>query len=596
MHGTVSIPASDNPEEVTEAVTALVRRSLHQEERELLAEDESLLKRLEELLEKQLAVLAGFGENGPEAQPPEKVAQHEAAGAACLKLARNLSAGRPEMQGRWWRRGLIERLAVQARSDVASPGGERSPAWCEAVPSFVANAVAGNPELRAEALSALYPYGLAALLALCWRRPDHGFLLLQNLFAAGDAGCKSLASVERFVEEPCVLYVALSLLRAVDADDLSTSVAAKARDWAAIFFSSLWTSGLFAEIFRAVASVPAARLHSFLTAVAAVPGWGALCPQNDGEAPGSQAAAATTFGLITSRLCGHKEALGLLWHTVRGLLGGLDSEAEAVDKGGDSSASALRLAQQLLNDPSFVELAAQEMASAIMDLAARWGLELDYSPPPEDACHVLGLQPEDLDLAALAAHRLHPEEVPCSQEAGEEGAFRELLLAAVELAGIPCGSPFPQRLAGLYLSANVQLLKALHHLRFGTAAVAEVGAELPSRKELTSSNPEAVKAATACQLVAQLRLCGNVLYESPEAAEFLRLSGGLPILLSHCYADPEMPLLREVGVFAVRNATQHSEQTRAAVKVLLAERRARSASNAQSQGAELPVIDETALF
>ena len=25
-----------------------------------------------------------------------------------------------------------------------------------------------------------------------------------------------------------------------------------------------------------------------------------------------------------------------------------------------------------------------------------------------------------------------------------------------------------------------------------------------------------------------------------------------PILLSHCYADPEMPLLREVGVFAVR--------------------------------------------
>ena len=98
-------------------------------------------------------------------------------------------------------------------------------------------------------------------------------------------------------------------------------------------------------------------------------------------------------------------------------------------------------------------------------------LRLDYSPPPEDACHVLGLQPEDLDLAAsvphspslrrprpqtvrtgasalnpvaaspeivfprlnllnpavllllrLAAHRLHPEEVPCSQEA-QFGAF-----------------------------------------------------------------------------------------------------------------------------------------------------------------------------
>eukprot|EP00439_Symbiodinium_sp_Y106_P041161 s3209_g5.t1 len=1191
------------------------------QERELLAEDESLLQSLEELLEKQLAVLAGFGENGPEAQPPEKVAQHEAAGAACLKLARNLSAGRPDMQGRWWRRGLIERLAVQARSDVASPGGERSPAWCEAVPSFVANAVAGNPELRAEALSALFPHGLAALLALCWRRPDHGFLLLQNLFAADDAGCKGLASVERFVEEPCVLYMALSLLRAaldsVDSSQLqeaekwdlsslravhlgaadrymrinpasqmqpkhiakhvstatscflqmvagkwrsswpswalglvslaglaaglawlakrvlklrrqgprsldsdsdrsaipflegpgrreapgrregplreeqprlvpdheapareerpgdsqasevrareeapreeqprgseareatperpapvaqtlpeirsegiaaagagaadavqapdarpfpasssagpagpaeqlqeaseasqaspaaqakatakpsqaaakkaakatgmargflnkpakkqnkkadseatapsasaaspaspstaavpepqkegkvtssagtavatataaaedSTSAAVKEiaraqeagvaafhncsfreakasfermRDTAraaglgreegqasrllanaldkldapeaeidaayqqamrkahqhddmelsfnvltgmgshaikagdldmaehlyqqslmlaqrvltvheqgiaegnlgmclgqmegrrpesldhfkkaiklqqegsnphaivtliANFASALCADGKYqeakkeyenalvltrrigdrrvevniltnlanlcenvlqlpdkarqyraalkgeyskdscaiclealdsegraqtvlqcshiyhsecidqilssesqrdgygqiayldmkspdspfvegpdyrafelawqsaAEIFRAVASVPAARLHSFLTAVAAVPGWGALCPQKDGEALGSHEAAATTFGLITSRLCGHKEAfasgwhsesmlaaLGLLWHTVRGLLGGLDSEAEAIDKGGGSSSSALRLAQQLLNDSSF-ELAAEEMASAILDLAARWRLELDYSPPPEDACQVLGLQPEDLDLAALASLRLHPEEVPCSQEAGEEGAFRELLLAAVELAGIPCGSPFPQKLAGLFLSANVQLLKALHHLR---------GTELRHAEEPTSSNPDAaVKAATACQLVAQLRLCGNVLYESPEAAEFLRLSGGLPILLSHCYADPEMPLLREVGVFAVRNATQHSEQTRAAVKVLLAERRARSASNAQSQGAELPVIDETALF
>ena len=37
-----------------------------------------------------------------------------------------------------------------------------------------------------------------------------------------------------------------------------------------------------------------------------------------------------------------------------------------------------------------------------------------------------------------------------------------------------------------------------------------------------------------------------------EAAEFLRLSGGLPTLLSHCYADPELPLLREAGVYAVR--------------------------------------------
>lgn len=25
-----------------------------------------------------------------------------------------------------------------------------------------------------------------------------------------------------------------------------------------------------------------------------------------------------------------------------------------------------------------------------------------------------------------------------------------------------------------------------------------------------------------------------------------------PVLLSHCYADPELPLLREAGVYAVR--------------------------------------------
>ena len=29
-----------------------------------------------------------------------------------------------------------------------------------------------------------------------------------------------------------------------------------------------------------------------------------------------------------------------------------------------------------------------------------------------------------------------------------------------------------------------------------------------------------------------------------------------PALLSHCYADPELPLLREAGVYAVRLAAQ----------------------------------------
>ncbi|CAK9110472.1 unnamed protein product [Durusdinium trenchii] len=87
------------------------------------------------------------------------------------------------------------------------------------------------------------------------------------------------------------------------------------------------------------------------------------------------------------------------------------------------------------------------------------------------------------------------------------------------------------------------------------------------------------------------RLCGNILFESPEAAEFLRLSAGLPVLLSHCYADPELPLLREAGVYAVRNATKHSEKTRDAVRSILAERRVRDAA-----AGPLPTVDESALF
>ncbi|CAJ1426928.1 unnamed protein product [Effrenium voratum] len=143
----------------------------------------------------------------------------------------------------------------------------------------------------------------------------------------------------------------------------------------------------------------------------------------------------------------------------------------------------------------------------------------------------------------------------------------------------------------LYLWGNVKLMAALHHLRFGTAAVAETGVELPARQEPKSGDPTAaVKAAFAGQLVTQLRLCGNVLFESPEAAEFLRLSGGLPTLLSHCYADPELPLLREAGIFAVRNATQHSSATREEVKQLLAERRTRDPNRA------LPMVDESALL
>ncbi|CAJ1405348.1 unnamed protein product [Effrenium voratum] len=542
-------------------------------ERRGFQEDEALLERLGDLLERCLAALAGFAPDGSggyklsesSEQPGPDVLAAEAAGAACLKLARNLAAGCSDIQARWWRRGLVERLAVQARCDLAAPGGQRSLAWCEAVPSFMANVVAGNEELRAEALQALQPHGLAAVLALCWQRPDHGFLLLQNLCAGGGLD----------ISHGGLLYMVLSLLRAVE--EVSPAVAAKAKDWAAIFFSSLWSQGLFAEVFASVKKVTPAELHGFLHASAAVPGWGALKP---GAAKSS---AEESFGLIMSRMCGRREALGLLWHTIRGLLGSLDSEQG--DGVGAASPEALRLARRLLGDDSFVDLARQEMSAALVRLAAAHSLKLELDIAPASACEVLTLHAEDLDVAALAARGLEEHE-----QSEEEGAFREMLLCAVDLAALPCGT-FPPKLAGLYLWGNVKLMAALHHLRFGTAAVAETGVELPARQEPKSGDPTAaVKAAFAGQLVTQLRLCGNVLFESPEAAEFLRLSGGLPTLLSHCYADPELPLLREAGIFAVRNATQHSSATREEVKQLLAERRTRDPNRA------LPMVDESALL
>ena len=56
-------------------------------------------------------------------------------------------------------------------------------------------------------------------------------------------------------------------------------------------------------------------------AAAAVPGWGAL---REGAEPGAE-----TLGRHMGRLCGRREALGLLWHTVRGLLGGLEGAVGA---------------------------------------------------------------------------------------------------------------------------------------------------------------------------------------------------------------------------------------------------------------------------
>ncbi|CAE8686354.1 unnamed protein product [Polarella glacialis] len=556
-------------------------------------------------------------------------------------------------RARWWRRGLVERLAVQARADLAAPGGERGAAWCEAVPSFIANVLAGNPELRSEALDALFPSGLAAVLALCWRRPDLAFVLMQNLFAVPAGSCPGSNHPARKLVESAeghfVLYLLLSLLWSVGADGdeaprggASEASSAKAREWASIFFFDLWAAGIFAPAYRGVQRMGAAQLHSFLCAVASVPGWGAL-RINDGSAAAtaSSASALESFGRLMGRLCSQREALGLLWHTVHGLLAGPEAAADAGGSslgGGSQGSEAARLASALLCDSDFVDLAAEEMVASLAVLAGAW--QLDWSPAPvtAEACAALGIDPVDLELLQLAPRedkdncQLRQAETTTKAPAwgdsaagGEaieatkaravadgNGFFRELLLTAIELAAIPraAGSMLPPRLVGVYLSGNVSLIAALHHLRFGAAAVAVTGTKLPARQASAS----AVEAAKACNLVLQLRLCGNVLYDSDRARDFLLLSGGLPALLSHCYADPELPLLREAGVFAVRNLTKHSEEVRQAVRELLAERRsvASAAVADASQASEgdddgqltsrsaaqslLPSIDESAIL
>eukprot|EP00933_Yihiella_yeosuensis_P020264 TRINITY_DN16281_c0_g3_i1.p1 TRINITY_DN16281_c0_g3~~TRINITY_DN16281_c0_g3_i1.p1 ORF type:complete len:663 (+),score=168.30 TRINITY_DN16281_c0_g3_i1:66-2054(+) len=648
--------ANAAPQAVADAVAELVRETLQgEEQRRTLACDESLLQRLAELLEQHLAYLAGFKpatddstsvprQEGDEpefgrALDPELVVAHEAAGAACLKLARNLCAGNPDVQERWWKRGLVERLAVQARADLASPHGERGAAWCEAVPSFMSNVIAGNAEFRKETLDALFPHGLAAVLAMCWRRPDLGFVLAQNLFAY-NGGSNETAGGEhpasRLVLSPeghCVLYILFNLLCTVEGHGTAScdaAKAAKAREWATVFFFGLWSASFFAPAFRGLRALKAKQIHDFLCAAAAVPGWGALRVTSDPESAASaQSAAASSFGSLTSRLCSRREALGLCWHTVHGLLAGprADEDNDIGSCGGGSSPEALGLATALLRSSDFVEVAAEEMAIALWSLADAWDLKLSIESVSSEACSVLGLSHsdfeelpiakpgarlEDLEGEVFGNNSPSEEEPQIEREKSENQAtrgayFRELLLAAVELAAIPRaqGSSMPAKLVGTYLSMNVAMISALHHKRFGTAAVAEAGTALPARQAVSKEEAaEAVKAARGCEIVLQLRLCGNILFDCPPAADFLRLSGGLSTLLSHCYSDHELPLLREAGIFAVRNALQHSKAAHEEVRALLAERKTRAAADAvDHEGNEgfngnmiLPPIDESVLL
>eukprot|EP00913_Durusdinium_trenchii_P018324 g17214.t1 len=141
-------------------------------------------------------------------------------------------------------------------------------------------------------------------------------------------------------------------------------------------------------------AVPELALQLRRSAAAAVPGWGALGRWEDATTSASE-----SFGRVMARLRTRCEALGLLWHTVRGLLGGLESEDMTSSA---ASPERLRIAQMLLSDAQFVALAAREMSAAILSLAATWKLELDLAPVPPEAAQALGVAAEQLDLGKLA--------------------------------------------------------------------------------------------------------------------------------------------------------------------------------------------------
>merc|ERR1712151_475931 len=133
----------------------------------------------------------------------------------------------------------------------------------------------------------------------------------------------------------------------------------------------------------------------------------------------------------------------------------------------------------------------------------------------------------------------------------------------------------PAQLTGVAIAGSTAMMEVLHRRRFGDLS----GGGVPKRE----AAPEAVAAAQACLLVDNVRLCGNALFEQPHAQSFARMTHTLRWLLSHCYADPELPMLREVAVFAVRNATYGCLENQAAARELLAERR-----SAEGQGASGP--------
>lgn len=303
------------------------------------------------------------------------------------------------------------------------------------------------------------------------------------------------------------------------------------------------------------------------------------------------------LGRLASRLCRPGEAVGLLWHTVHGLLAGPSASAEPVEEDQSEQSAAITLAKVLLEDVGFTQVLGQQLSEACLSVAAAHGLDWSPTPPSDEACTALGVSVADLDLQALAtscrasvdnevlaepqtddvASAAQGDDKPDPVWAGGgDGPYRELFLAALEVTARhrSAGVVLSPQLIGTVLVGSTEMLEVLHRRRFGDLSAG--GA--PKRE----AAPEAVEAARACLIVDHVRLCGNVLYEQPSAQNFIRLTSGLKALLSHCYADPELPMLREVSVFAVRNATHGCVENQAAARGLLAVQRKAAAEQGGS--------------
>jgi len=518
-----------------EVMRNLVRESLSKEWRDRQVCDAEGLDALVALTVAHLNLLEeprGGGDLSP----------HEETSAACFKLARNLCVEQPNVQEYWWSSGLVARLTQRVVADVAL-ADERGAAWSEAVPGFLLNVVAGNVELRARAVEAWFPATLAAACALCWRRPELAFMLVQTLVASEDLSTTTASAMPlawRLVETEdghCVVFILLSLLfrGGVGIERNREQVGPKAWEWASIFLHGLFMGGGFKSAYSGLREMTVGRLHGFWCTTTGVPA-------------GSPQAPPGVLERLVGRLCQRTEVLALLWNTVHAL----DSK---------------ELFVKLLADEDFLSIFMQEFVSEASDLAM--ALELQWHPQVSaEACAAMGVPVKDFDMMKLSSDRTNVGEDGGSPPKASGELFGELCLAISALASAPRpDAELSPRLVATCLVVCTTFLDALHRLRFG-----DLAAGISGTLKRTPP-PEAAEASRTCHHIEQVRVCANMLYQNRKAQDFLRLNDGLRVLLSQCYADEELPLLREVAVFAVNNATRHNLENQEAARLMLAERR-----------------------